>query len=135
MGYFSQLNYFLAYQKQQALSVTYAVSYSALMVHGQPSFALDWQCHSRNRCEFEEKVQCHMEYEEQCTHEKQQKCSTHYRKECKPSYNYGENCQNIPEQKCHYETVPNCHKVPRQNCKTHKVPHCNKVPEQVGLFL
>ena len=86
---------------------------------------------SRNRCEYEQQVQCHMEYEEECSQEKQQKCSTHYRKECKPSYNYGENCQNVPEQKCHYVTVPRCQKVPRQKCKTHKVTHCNKVPEQV----
>jgi hypothetical protein len=37
-----------------------------------------------------------------------QECATSYRQECKPSYEYGQQCKNIPEQKCWYKTVPNC---------------------------
>merc|ERR1711890_139337 len=87
--------------------------------------------HIKEQCTYEEKKVCSDVYEEhtsyqkkkECStvyktvaeHKKERKCKTTYKEECKPSYNYGQECKKIPEEKCEYVDVPSYKQVPEEN--------------------
>merc|ERR1712141_556070 len=85
---------------------------------------------SKKVCNEKKEQKCHEVKIPVHTEEKKQKCKQVYKKECKPSYNYGQECKDVPEQKCEYVTKTEYKTTYEKKCNKVAKKECKNVPEQ-----